>query len=358
MKPVRVLVVDDSATMRGLISAALTRDPGIAVVGQAADPLQARDAIKALDPDVMTLDVEMPKMDGLEFLDKVMRLRPFPVVMVSSLTARGAGATIRAMELGAVDCIGKPSIESPNSFDDLPARVKAAATARFRKRPDERPPVAAAGSSAGAGVAKRATPAGNYRPDGKLVAIGASTGGVEALIAVLTGYPANCSPTVITLHMPTPFTKSFARRLDGLTGAQVTEAEDGAPLETGRVYLAPGSLTHLEVSNSGHMRCRLQHEDLVNGHRPSVDVLFNSVARSCGHRAVGVILTGMGRDGASGLLAMRRAGARTIGQNEATSVVYGMPKVAFDSGAVEKQLSVGDIGAEILALTSTHNGKS
>jgi two-component system chemotaxis response regulator CheB len=163
---------------------------------------------------------------------------------------------------------------------------------------------------------------------------------------------------VITLHMPTPFTKSFARRLDGLTGARVCEGEEGAPLEIGRVYLAPGSVTHLKVSNSGHCRCRLQGGDLVNGHRPSVDVLFASVAKSYGPRAVGVILTGMGRDGAAGLLAMRRAGARTLGQNEATSVVYGMPKVAFECGAVEKQMSLCDIGAEILALTSTLNGKS
>ncbi len=345
MKPVRVLVVDDSASMRGLISAALSRDPAIAVIGQASDPLEAREAIKALDPDVMTLDVEMPKMDGLEFLDKVMRLRPFPVVMVSSLTARGASATIRAMELGAVDCVGKPSIEQPNSFDDLPARVKAAATARLRKRADERPVRSRAASS-------------SYRSDGKIVAIGASTGGGAALIAVISGYPADCPPTLITLHMPTPFTKSFARRLDGLTDAHVAEADEGAPLETGRVYLAPGSASHLEVSSSGHRRCRLQNEGPVNGHRPSVDVLFGSVAKSCGSRAVGVILTGMGRDGASGLLAMRRAGAKTLGQNEASSVVYGMPKVAFECGAVEKQVPLADIGAEILNLTSTQNGKN
>ena len=345
MRPVRVLVVDDSATMRGLIVASLSRDPDISVVGQAADPLLAREAIKALDPDVMTLDVEMPKMDGLEFLEKVMRLRPFPVVMVSSLTAKGAGATIRAMELGAVDCIGKPSIDAPNSFDDLPARVKAAASARIRRRFDDQ-------------AARPAASAPAYRSDGKLVAIGASTGGVEALIAVLTGYPVNCPPTVITLHMPTPFTKSFARRLDGLTPAKVTEAEDGAPLEAGRVYLAPGSATHLEVAHPSAWRCRLNTDALVNGHRPSVDVLFNSVAKTCGHRALGVILTGMGKDGAAGLLAMRKAGSHTIGQNEGTSVVYGMPKVAFESGAVEKQLSLGDIGAEILALTSTQNGKS
>ncbi len=345
MKRVRVLVVDDSATMRGLISAALSRDPGIEVIGQASDPLKAREAIKALDPDVMTLDVEMPKMDGLAFLEKVMRLRPFPVVMVSSLTARGAQATIRAMELGAVDCIGKPSIDHPDTFDDLPARVKAAAGARLNKRADERQTVAAAPSS-------------SYQPDGKLVAIGASTGGVEALIAVLTGYPANCPPTVITLHMPTPFTKSFARRLDGLTGACVTEGEEGAPLEVGRVYLAPGSVSHLEVSGVGRRRCRLRSDEPVNGHRPSVDVLFDSVAKACGARAIGVILTGMGRDGAAGLLAMRRAGARTLGQSEASSVVYGMPKVAFECGAVEKQVSLVDIGQEILALTSAANGKS
>ncbi|MGO4870950.1 MAG: protein-glutamate methylesterase/protein-glutamine glutaminase [Roseiarcus sp.] len=354
MKPVRVLVVDDSATMRGLISASLTRDPGIEVVGQASDPLQAREAIKALNPDVMTLDVEMPKMDGLEFLEKVMRLRPFPVVMVSSLTARGATATIRAMELGAVDCIGKPSMDQPNSFDDLPTRVKSAASARRHKRAEDR--VARPHQRAADSVAQERL--SSYKPDGRIVAIGASTGGVEALIAVLTNYPANCPPTVITLHMPTPFTKSFARRLDGLTGARVTEGEDGAPLEVGRVYLAPGSATHLEVSNSGHWRCRLQNDDLVNGHRPSVDVLFSSVAKACGARAVGVILTGMGRDGAAGLLAMRRAGAKTVGQNEASSIVYGMPKVAFECGAVEKQLSLGDIGAEILALTSAQIGKS
>ena len=260
MNPVRVLVVDDSATMRGLISASLADDPGIEVIGQASDPLEARQAIKALNPDVMTLDVEMPKMDGLEFLEKVMRLRPFPVVMVSSLTARGATATIRAMELGAVDCIGKPSIDNPDSFNDLPARVRAAAGARMQRSSLGRP----------SAVEDNAP----YRPDGKIVAIGASTGGVEALISVIAGYPENCPPTVITVHMPSPFTRSFARRLDGLTGAHVAEAEDGAPIEVGRVYLAPGTLTHLEITSGAHPRCRLSNDDQVNGHRPSVDVMF------------------------------------------------------------------------------------
>ena len=339
MKPVRVLVVDDSATMRGLISATLSDDPGIEVIGQAADPLEARAAIKALNPDVMTLDVEMPKMDGLEFLDKVMRLRPFPVVMVSNLTARGARATIRAMELGAVDCVGKPSIEQPDSFVDLPDRVKAAAGARILRRHADRSP------------ARETAPA--FQPDGKIVAIGASTGGVEALISVISGFPANCPPTVITLHMPTPFTRSFARRLDGLTDARVAEAEDGAPLEAGRVYLAPGTLSHLEVTGGQRRHCRLHNEASVNGHRPSVDVLFESVAKTSGAKSVGVILTGMGRDGAAGLLSMRRAGARTIGQNEASSVVYGMPKVAFENGAVERQMPLDEIHAGILKLTST-----
>jgi len=339
MNPVRVLVVDDSATMRGLIAAALSDDPGIEVIGQAADPLEAREAIKALNPDVMTLDVEMPRMDGLEFLEKVMRLRPFPVVMVSSLTARGATATIRAMELGAVDCIGKPSIEQPNSFDDLPARVRAAAGARLRPRE-------ARGPGAGGQLA-------TFRPDDKVVAIGASTGGVEALISVISGYPENCPPTVVTVHMPSPFTRSFARRLDGLTGAQVAEAEDGAPIEIGRVYLAPGTLAHLEVAGGARPRCRLSAVDPVNGHRPSVDVLFESTAKAFGARAVGVILTGMGRDGAAGLMSMRRAGARTLGQDEASSVVYGMPKVAFEIGAVERQLPLGDMRAGILKLTSS-----
>ncbi len=342
MNPVRVLVVDDSATMRGLISASLADDPGIEVIGQASDPLEARQAIKALNPDVMTLDVEMPKMDGLEFLEKVMRLRPFPVVMVSSLTARGATATIRAMELGAVDCIGKPSIDHPNSFDDLPARVRAAASARMQR------------SSAGRSSAVDQLT--TYRPDGRVVAIGASTGGVEALISVIAGYPENCPPTIVTVHMPSPFTRSFARRLDGLTGAHVAEAEEGAPIEVGRVYLAPGTVTHLEVASGAHPHCRLSSEPQVNGHRPSVDVMFESTAKAFGSRAVGVILTGMGRDGAAGLLSMRRAGASTLGQNEASSVVYGMPKVAFEIGAVERQLALGDMRAGILKLTSS--GKS
>lgn len=336
--PVRVLVVDDSASMRSLISHALERDGEIEVVGRASNALEAREAIKALNPDVMTLDVEMPHMDGLDFLDKVMRLRPFPVVMVSSLTASGAGVAIRAMEIGAVDCVGKPSIAQAGSFEDLAQKVKAAARARLERRTPGKPP--------------SSTPAqATYESDGKLVAIGASTGGVEALVEVISRMPAQCPPTLIVVHMPSPFTKSFAKRLDGMTPANVAEAEDGAPIRVGQIYVARGG-THLEARGRDTLRCAVAAGDTVSGHCPSVDVLFNSVARTCGKNSVGVILTGMGRDGANGLLALRRTGARTIGQDEATSLVYGMPKAAFECGAVEAQAPLHDITKRVLALTS------
>lgn len=341
MKLVRVLVVDDSATMRGVIAATLARDPAIAVVGEARDAHEARAAIKALNPDVMTLDVEMPSMNGLDFLDKVMRLRPFPVVMVSSLTEKGAATALSALELGAVDCVCKPSARHPDSFDDLPGLVRAAAAA-----------------SLGAGAAPpRAAPASAYRWNGHVVAIGASTGCVEALMALIPHFPANCPPTVISVHMPAEFTRSFARRLDGVTAAQVAEASDGAPLTQGRIYLAPGTHTHLAVVDSNGLKCRLAAGAQVNGHRPSVDVLFESVADACGARAAGAILTGMGRDGAAGLLAMRRKGARTLGQNEASCVVYGMPKVAARLGAVEQELTLHALGPRLMQLTAQTNGK-
>jgi two-component system chemotaxis response regulator CheB len=339
MKPVRVLVVDDSATMRGMIAATLSSDPGITVVGEASNPLEARDAIKALNPDVVTLDVEMPKMDGLEFLEKIMRLRPMPVIMVSTLTSKGADVTIKALEIGALDCVVKPSPGNRHSFAELPAKVKMAAITRPRPRAD-------------AVVAAARDPQPGYKPDGHVVAIGASTGGVEALIAILTQFPRNCPPTVVTLHMPSPFTATFAQRLDRLCAPKVAEATDGAPLVPGHVYLAPGGTAHLEVTGSSMLRCQLRMGELVGGHRPSVDVLFNSVARTCRASAMGVILTGMGRDGASGLLAMRQAGAQTIGQNESTCVVYGMPRVAFEMGAVEKQVPLNKIGAEIVSARS------
>lgn len=345
MAPARVLVVDDSATMRGMISAVLNSDPEVSVVGQCGDAMQARAAIKELNPDVVTLDIEMPNMSGLEFLEKIMTLRPMPVIMVSSLTQRGAEATIAALEIGAFDCIGKPVPGDVRPFHELIEKVKAAAKSATRYQHMRKPaaaPMPAANTNAKA----------DYRVGRKVVAIGSSTGGVEALIEVLKNYPVNCPPTVITQHMPGTFTKSFAQRLDRLCAPQVQEATDGARLEIGRVYLAPGGERHLTVVNPHAPCCRLVEKPPVNGHRPSVDVLFDSVAELAGRNAVGVILTGMGRDGASGLLKMRHAGARTVGQNERTCVVYGMPRVAFELGAVETQLPLNGIGEEILKLTA------
>jgi two-component system chemotaxis response regulator CheB len=335
MSTVKVLVVDDSATMRSLISAVLRSDPEITVVGQAGDPLEAREAIKTLNPDVITLDVEMPNMNGLSFLEKIMRLRPMPVIMISTLTQIGADVSLAALELGAVDCVGKPTTGVPadQAFAGLAAKVKAAARARIRPSSDRTP-----GHAAG----------GGFTPDGRIVAIGSSTGGVEALLTVLSAYPANCPPTVITQHMPGTFTRSFAERLNRSCAAHVSEARDGAPLEVGQVYLAPGGDHHLQVVGSSQPRCRLVGDGPVNGHRPSVDVLFESVTKVAGKAAIGVILTGMGRDGARGLLAMRRQGASTIGQNEQTCVVYGMPKVAHEIGAVAHQLPLERIGADIV----------
>ena len=334
MKKIRVIVVDDSATMRALISAALRRDPEIEVVAQAGDPFEARAAIKAHDPDVITLDIEMPNMNGLEFLEKIMRLRPFPVVMVSTLTQAGAEASLQALEIGAVDCVAKPTGPgAQGAFAELALRVKLASRATVRP------------------LSARPTPAahGAFSPADRLVAIGSSTGGVEALLNILTPFPANCPPTVVTQHMPPAFTRSFAERLNRASAATVREASDGAVLEPGCIYLAPGG-RHLEVSGREHWRCRITDNAPVNGHRPSVDVLFRSAAQAAGAKAVGVILTGMGRDGADGLLALRRAGGRTLGQDQGTSVVYGMPKVAFELGAVERQHPLDKLSSRILDL--------
>ncbi|WP_159725983.1 chemotaxis response regulator protein-glutamate methylesterase [Methylosinus sp. Ce-a6] len=351
---VRVLIVDDSATMRGLIAATLGRDPAISVVGEAADPLEARQAIKTLDPDVVTLDVEMPNMNGLDFLEKIMRLRPTRVIMVSTMTERGASTTIKALEIGAFDCVAKPSAKDPRSFDELPAKIKAIAASPIgRHEPSRLEQPRQESASAPALRREPQIAASRYSPDGRLVAIGSSTGGVEALLAILSHFPENCPPTIVTQHMPPVFTASFAARLDRLCKPQVTEATDGAPILPGHVYLAPGGDAHLEVARraSGY-RCRLVDAEAVNGHRPSVDVLFNSVAQSAGRNSLGVILTGMGRDGAAGLLAMRKIGAETIGQDEATSLVYGMPKAAFEIGGVGKQLALQRIAAHILNSTN------
>ena len=335
---IRVVIVDDSATMRALIGQMMAAEADITVVGEAADPLQARKLIKDLNPDVITLDVEMPGMDGLDFLERIMRLRPMPVVMVSSMTTRGADMTLQALELGAVECISKPKSGNDAEFKRLPQALRAACGARFRMR----------------AVGHARADARSYTPNGHLLAIGSSTGGVEALLAIVTDLPANCPPTVITQHLPAAFTGSFARRLDRACAANVAEAYDGAPLAPGLIYLAPGGKFHLEVRGSGPWHCRLVERDFVNGHRPAVDPLFTSVAKTAGARAIGVILTGMGRDGADGLLAMRLAGARTIGQDEESSIVYGMPRVAHSIGAVQKQAPLGAIAGQILAASNAH----
>jgi len=342
MKITRVLIVDDSPSLRALIRGVLQAESGIEVVGEANNALEARQAIKQLAPDVITLDVEMPQMNGLELLDKIMRLRPTPVIMVSSLTSRGADAAIKALELGAFHCVGKPTREHPHEFAVLADLVRAAAQAPAAVRPVRV-------------LAPRQTPTrelGAYRSNGNVVAIGSSTGGVEALIEILSIFPANCPATVIAQHMPASFTRSLAERLDTLCAPEVMEAFDGAWLEEGKVYIAPGGDAHLEVEGSGSLRCRLRSGPLVHGHRPSADVLFATLTRAAGAAAVGVILTGMGRDGAEGLLAMRRAGAPTLGQDPTSAIVYGMPRAAFEIGAVAKQLRLEQIGPAILDLTS------
>jgi len=279
-------------------------------------------------------------MNGLEFLEKIMRLRPMPVVMVSTLTQRGAEVTLSALEIGAVDYFAKPTENVAANLDEcareLCEKVTTAAQARVRPYVRRDPPVVLTKT--------------DFDPGKSIVAIGSSTGGVEALIEVLSHFPENCPPTVITQHMPAHFTTSFALRLDRLCKPTVCEAADGAVLSVGRIYLAPGSETHLEITGVGTLRCRLRSAPLISGHRPSVDALFESVATVARNNGIGVILTGMGRDGAAGLLAMRKQGAATFGQDEASSIVYGMPRVAFEIGAVEKQRRLEQIGPEIINL--------
>lgn len=338
---VRCLIVDDSPTMRALLTGLLRRDPEIEVVGAARDAHMAREMVRELDPDVITLDIEMPQMNGLEFLDRLMRLRPTPVVMCSSLTGKGAEATLRALELGAVDCFAKPEggLHDLMATDDgtLAEMVKQAARSRRR-------------------TAIRGLPAApstkTFHSNDRIVAIGASTGGVEALLTLLSAFPENCPPTVVVQHMPATFTTSFAARLDTRCAPKVSEAEHDAPLKAGHVYIAPGGLRHLMIRGDQTPHCRLIDANPVTGHRPSVDVLFRSVSQSVGKRAVGVLLTGMGRDGAAGLLEMRQAGCRTIGQNEASCVVYGMPRAAFEIGAVEDVLPIDRIAEKVFELCS------
>lgn len=337
---IKVIVVDDSALMRKMVSEILASDRDIDVVATAPDPYIAREQIKRHDPDVVTLDIEMPKMDGLSFLEKIMTLRPTPVIMVSSLTQSGADATVRALELGAVDCFGKPQIDLTAGLQaagaELIEKVKTAATARVKPYD----PSAAARGKVLSGL--------SFGTTEKVIAVGASTGGVEALTDIITRLPADAPAMLVAQHMPVRFTSSLADRLNSKSQAAVSTARDGERVLPGHVYIAPGP-EHLELARSGaNYVCRYSNAPPVNGHRPSVDVLFKSVARAAGASAVGVILTGMGADGAEGLFDMRQAGAATFGQDEDTCIVYGMPKMAKSKGGVETELPLDRLAEAVL----------
>lgn len=327
---IKVLIIDDSAMIRKVFEQELSKDPEIEVVGTAPDPFVGRDKIVYLKPDVITLDVEMPRMDGLTFLEKLMKHYPLPVVVVSSLAKKGGDVALKAMELGAVEVLCKPgtAYSVGDMSEQLIEKVKAAAQVQVKKL-SEVSSVSSV-SSSGASMASIAVKTTN-----KIIAIGASTGGTEALKEVVTRLPANAPPVVIVQHMPQNFTKAFADRLNDMSQVHVKEAEDGEYLATGKVLIAPGN-KHMEIRRSGiNYYVTLFDGPMVFHQRPAVEILFNSVAQYAGQNAVGAILTGMGKDGAQGLLAMRKAGAATVAQDERTCIVFGMPKEAIDIGAAQ-----------------------
>ncbi len=343
-EPIRVLIVDDSALVRELLTDLLAADGDIRVVGTAADPYVARQRIKELNPDVLTLDVEMPRMDGISFLRNLMRLRPMPVVMISAHTRAGAETTLDALALGAVDFVAKPDHDLVNRLAEFAAeirsKVRAAAHSQVRRL------VATGPQQATAGTADWSLP---DHAGGRLIALGASAGGTEAIRAVLGALPVGAPPVVICQHLPALFTRLFAQRLNALGPLVVREAADGDLLESGCVYIAPGD-RHLHLrAGGGQLRCRLDDGPAVNRHKPSVDVLFESVARLPDQVVSAALLTGMGRDGAQGLLSLRRAGARTIAQDEATSLVWGMPGAAVKLAAAQWVLPLEQIARRLLA---------
>jgi two-component system chemotaxis response regulator CheB len=344
LKVVKVLVVDDSLLIRQMFSRILSSDPEIEVVATAANADEAREKIKQFEPDVITLDIEMPGMDGITFLKKLMALRPVPVVMASSLTQKGAAVTIKALEIGAVDYVPKNTstdFDYENLSKELIEKVKSASKIKLivPKYDDleEEKKVKFFDNSL------------KFKQN-ILFAIGASTGGVESLKSVLTKLPANFPPIVITQHMPPKFTSSFAERLNKICNMSVKEAENGDIIEDGHIYIAEGG-KHLEVIKRGsQMACVVKDGEKVSGHTPSVDVLFESVAKNIGNKAFGVILTGMGKDGARGMLMMRNSGSFNIGQDEVSSIVYGMPKAAYMAGAVDVQVSLENIPNKMIEL--------
>jgi two-component system, chemotaxis family, protein-glutamate methylesterase/glutaminase len=336
----RVVVVDDSALVRSLLGEIIDQQADMQCVGAASDPYVAREMIRDLDPDVITLDVEMPRMDGIDFLSKLMRLRPMPVVMVSSLTERGADVTLRALELGAVDFVAKPKIGIADGMrqlaDDITDKIRAARRARVRR----------AGTGA---AAEQQTPAAIGRlSTEKIVFIGASTGGTEATKQLLTHLPPDFPALMIAQHMPAGFTANYSKRLDGLARIRVKEAVDGERVLPGHAYVAPGGL-HLTVERSGaNYVARVHDGEPVNRHKPSVDVLFQSAARVVGPNAYGVMLTGMGADGARAMKAMRDAGSYNVCQDEASCVVFGMPREAVAAGAAHEVLPLAQIAPHLI----------
>ncbi|TPV93546.1 MAG: chemotaxis response regulator protein-glutamate methylesterase [Myxococcales bacterium FL481] len=341
---IRVLVVDDSALARKILCDGLNECDGIEVVGAAHDPYEARDLIVKLDPDVITLDVEMPKMDGVEFLRRLMPQYPKPVVMVSSLTTRGGEIAMQALEAGAVDLVLKPTSQVERGLEamllELSTKVRIASTANVSEWKNRRPPKPRASPVASAGALAVTTD--------KVVVIGASTGGTEAIRAVLSGLPITCPGVVIVQHMPAVFTKIYADNLNKDLRLHVKQAESGDRVLAGRVFIAPGDLQMRITRSGGQYRLQCEDGPKVCGHRPSVEVLMQSAAKSLGSNAVGVMLTGMGRDGADGLLAMRKAGARTFAQDEATSVVFGMPREAHLNGGAERLVPLRDMAGTIM----------
>jgi two-component system chemotaxis response regulator CheB len=355
MAKTRVVVVDDSALVRSLLTEIINKQPDMECVGAAADPYIAREMIRELDPDVITLDVEMPRMDGIDFLGKLMRLRPMPVVMVSTLTERGAEVTLRALELGAVDFVAKPKIGVADGLkllaQDITDKVRIAAKAHVRRAPS----AAVASSIASNAATHTPSPIGRLSTE-KIIFIGASTGGTEATREVLLDLPADCPAIVITQHMPPGFTKSYAARLDGLCKVRVAEARDGERILPGHAYIAPGGF-HLSVERSGaNYIARVQDGEPVNRHKPSVEVLFKSAARVVGPNAIGLMLTGMGADGATAMKQMRDAGSHNFAQDEASCVVFGMPREAIAAGAVHEVLPLKQLAGKLIERLRSMSG--
>jgi two-component system chemotaxis response regulator CheB len=349
---IKVLIVDDSALIRSVMSEIVNSQPDMEVVGTAPDPLVARDLIKRTNPDVLTLDVEMPKMDGLDFLEKLMRLRPMPVLMVSSLTERGSEITMRALELGAVDFVTKPKMSIQAGMREytelISDKIRATARARVKARTLQAAP-------AGGPLPQLRSPLTSSE---KLIIIGASTGGTEAIREFLMQMPSDCPGILIAQHMPEGFTTSFARRLDSLCKITVSEAQGNERVLPGHAYIAPGH-SHLLLTRSGaNYMTKIEQSEPVNRHRPSVDVLFRSAAQAAGKNAVGVILTGMGKDGAQGMLEMKAAGAYNFAQDEASCVVFGMPREAIAVGATHEVAALNALPGLVLGHLATHGGRA